>query len=336
MGLLLRPKALLSRYLRQNQFILSGSSSFLTVPTLSESLAGRAVFVSLWPFSMAERTGGTSGFINEAYTRPSALIGSASRWTRNAYLDVICAGSFPEVLRASSAASRRRWFGAYIRTVISRDIRDFADVRHTQALPRLLGLVEARAGSALVLADLARSLGLPHDTVRTYLSYLETVFLISSVPAWSTNLTSRLTKTPKSFVTDSGLAAYLVRADPERLRPPGHPALGGLTETFVYTELLKLRGLTSDAFEIYHFRDRDQREIDFILETPDGQVLAIEVKSTASPAPSDARHLTWLRDKLGDKFAAGVVLHLGEHAASYGDRIFALPVSALWGYASLP
>jgi predicted AAA+ superfamily ATPase len=104
---------------------------------------------------------------------------------------------------------------------------------------------------------------------------------------------------------------------------------------YVFTELLKLRGLTSDAFEIYHLRDRDGREIDFVLETPDGRVLAIEVKASASPSPKDAHQLSWLRDKLGEKFAAGVLLHLGEYGVSYGDRILALPVSALWGYAAI-
>jgi uncharacterized protein len=153
------------------------------------------------------------------------------------------------------------------------------------------------------------------------------------VPAWSGNLTSRLTKAPKVFVTDTGLAAQLMRADPQGLMRPGSPALGGLAETLVLTELLKLRGLTDDAFDICHLRDRDGRDIDFVLETPDGTIVAIEVKASASPSPADARHLTWLRDKLGEKFAAGVVLHFGQHAASYGDRILALPVAALWGYS---
>lgn len=320
---------------RPSQFILSGSSSFLTVPTLSESLAGRAVFVSLWPFSMAERTSGSAAFINDAFCHPADMRGLGSPWTRSAYIDLMCTGSFPEALRASTMSSRRSWFTSYVRTVISRDVRDFAEVRHAEALPRLLGLLAARSGSQVVQADLNRSLGLPHETVRTYLSYLETVFLISTVPAWSTNLTSRLTKAPKVFLTDTGLAAHLVRADAEGLRQPGSPALGGLTEAFVFTELLKLRGLTGDAFEIYHLRDRDGREIDFVLETPDGRVLAIEVKASASPSRSDANHLAWFRDKVGPKFAAGIVLHLGEHAASYGDQLFALPVSVLWGHAAI-
>lgn len=318
------------------QFILSGSSRFLTVPTLSESLAGRSVFVDLWPFSMTERTGADECFVDRAFGEPGRLVGSRSSWRRVDYLDVICAGSFPEVLLTRSATARRRWFNGYLRTVVSRDIGAFADVQHVQALPRLLGLIAARAGSIFVLSDIGRSLGTTHDTVRSYESYLETVFLSAPVPAWSTNATSRLTKTPKVFLTDAGLHAHLIRATPQALRPPGHPALGGLVETFVFTELVKLRGLTGDGFDIYHYRDRDGREIDFICETVDRLVVAIEVKATASPTVDDARHLTWLRDRVGSRFVAGFVLHLGEFCLSYGDRIFSLPVSALWGHATLP
>lgn len=317
------------------QFILTGSSRFLTVPTLSESLAGRTVFIDLWPFSMAERTGTDGSFAHRAFADVREFHGAQSTWTRNDYLDVICAGSFPEVLRVSSLASRRRWFNGYVRTVVSRDISEFADVQNLQMLPRLLAMVAARTGGTFVASDIGRGLGTTHDTVQSYLSYLDTVFLVSAVPAWSTNLTSRVTKTPKVYLTDAGLGAHLVRATPAALREPGHPLLGGLTETLVFTELLKLRSLTGDAFEIYHYRDRDGREIDFICETPDGLVLAVEVKATTSPGPRDIRHISWLRDKLGDRFVSGVVLHMGSNSFSYGDRLLSTPISTLWGDGEL-
>jgi predicted AAA+ superfamily ATPase len=334
-ALVLAIKRAVDRDRRPGQFVLSGSTRFLTVPTLSESLAGRAVFVDLWPFSIAERTGDAGGFLNQIFCGRGGIDGTESLWTRDKYLQLVCAGSYPEVLRASSLASRRRWYNGYVRTVIARDISQFAEVQHAQALPRLLTLVAARAGSAFVASDLAKSLAVGHQTVGTYSSYLETVFLVAMVPAWSTNLTSRVTKTPKAFITDSGLAAHLIRATPDTLREPGHPALGGMIETFVLTEMLKLRAQTSDGFELYHYRDRDGREIDFICETPDGRIVAIEVKASASPSTHDARHLAWLRDKLGDRFAAGVVLHLGRHTLPYGDRITACPVSVLWNHAAL-
>jgi uncharacterized protein len=318
------------------QFILSGSSRFLTVPTLSESLAGRAVFIDLWPLSLAERTGGSTDFLNRVFAEPAALMAPESPWSRDAYIDAIAAGGFPEALALTSSTARKAWYDGYLTTVINRDISDFAEIDKAYAIPRLLSLVAARTGSSLVLADLARSADLTRITTRNYLTYLDIVFLTIEVPAWSTNLTSKISKAPKLYITDSGLAAHLLQATPQALRPPGHPALGMLVETFVLTELIKLRPLAETAVSIWHLRDRDGREVDFILEGPQGQIVALEIKATMSPGRDAVRHLKWLKERLGPKLTAGIVLHLGPHSSSYGDGIYALPVSALWGNAPLP
>jgi predicted AAA+ superfamily ATPase len=316
------------------QFLLCGSSRFLTVPTLSESLAGRAGFIELWPLSMAERTGANVNFIDQIFNDPARLRGRVSPWTRRDQLDVIVEGGYPEAIRLRNAAARRGWYDSYIDTVIQRDIREFARIHEAGALPRLLELLAARAGSSLVHADLARSLdGISPDTVRNYLSFLEMVFLIGYARPWSGNLTSRIAKTPKVYLTDSGLAANLIQATSEALRKPGHPALGGLLETFVFGELAKAAALAETTAAIYYFRDRDGREIDFVLESRDGRIVAIEVKASVSPGGDATRHLAWLRDRLGDRL--GMVLYLGEHTLPHGDRILAVPLSALWGHAPL-
>ncbi len=227
---------------RPGQFILTGSSRFLTVPTLSESLAGRAVFLDLWPLSVAERTGGPADFFSRLFEAAgSGLAGHGSGWARDDYIRAICEGGYPEVLPLTSAVVKRAWYDGYLTTVINRDISEFAEIGKTSAIPRLLGLVAARSGSPLVVADLARSADLDRTTTRNYLTYLDTVFLTIEVAPWSTNLTKRLSTTPKAFVTDSGLAAHLLGVTPADLQHVGHPALGGLLETFVLTELLKLR-----------------------------------------------------------------------------------------------
>jgi len=321
---------------QRGQFILSGSAKFLTIPTLSESLAGRAGFQELWPLSMSELTGGPAGFIDQIFTEPSRAVSGASPWRRDDYLDAITRGGYPEAVTIPVAPARRAWYDGYLDTVITRDIGDFASVQNGGALRRALALLAARSGSVLVGADLARSLQISAETTRNYLAYLEMVFLTLTIPAWSTNLTSKIAKSPKVFVTDSGLASHLLRASPASLKPVGHPALGGLLETFVLSELNKLRAISETDVLIHHLRDRQGAEVDFILEGPDGKIVAIEVKATASPASNDARHLYWLKEKLGDQLIAGVVLHLGSAAGSLGERILALPVSALWGNAVPP
>lgn len=318
------------------QFLLSGSTRFLTVPTLSESLAGRAGFIELWPLSMAERTGSAANFVDLAFGKLETIRGTESSWTRHELLDAVVDGGYPEALRLPGSAARLNWYNSYIETVIWRDVREFSRIQQAPALADLLALIAARAGSTLVHSDLARGLGnLSPDTVRNYLSYLEMVFLVGYARSWSTNLTSKVSKGSKAYITDSGLTSYLLGITTDALRRPGHPALGGLVETFVFGELRKAASLASTPASLYHLRDRDGREVDFVLETRDGRVVAIEVKASSSPARDSFRHLEWLRDKLGDRFVAGIVLHLGSHTLSHGDRLLAMPMSALWGHKRL-
>lgn len=140
------------------------------------------------------------------------------------------------------------------------DISEFAEVHRARVLPDLLTLIAARSGRAVVVADIAKSLEVSAPTIRNYLSYLEMVYLVGSAPAWSTSLTSKVTKASKLFVTDSGLACHRLGIDVDALRKPGHPALGALVETFVYAELTRLASFTDRPVTIRHYRDREGRE----------------------------------------------------------------------------
>jgi hypothetical protein len=315
----------------RGQFILSGSTRFLSVPTLSESLAGRAAFVDLWPFAMAERVSAPADFCDRLFDGPSALGGAASSpWTREMYIDTICSGGYPEVVSRTGRATRVAWYEGYLRTVVQRDIASFAEVQHGEVVPRLLALIAARAGSTAVIADLARGAELAHLTTRNYLAYLDTVFLIGRASAWGTNLSAKAARTPKTYITDSGLGAYLLDVDERALRRLGHPALGGLVETFVYNELTRLLAASDGGTAIRYLRDRDGREVDFVLEKRSGQVVGIEVKASSTVTASDFRHLRWLRERIGDRLAGGYVLHLGPETGSFGDGMAVLPLSAMW------
>lgn len=329
--LLLAIKEVLDRTNARGQFILSGSARFLTIPTISESLAGRIGFVELWPLAMAERTADQGNFCARVFAGPETFHGTpASTWTRDQYIELACTGGYPEAIEITDPRVRAAWFDGYLSTVVLRDITNFANIQHGALIPRLLGLVAARAGGPLVPADLSRAVELALNTTRNYLSYLEIVFLLSTVPAWSTNLVSRIAKTPKAYVGDPGLAANLLGATVESLKRPGNRVLGGLIETFVFSELTKLLAFGDTGASLYGLRDGDGREIDFILEERDGRVVAIEVKASASATADDTRHLKWLREKLGERFVAGAVLYLGQHTYSLGDRLLALPLSSLW------
>ncbi len=329
--LVLAIKYIVDRNDTPGQFVLSGSTRFLTIPTISESLAGRAVFVEVWPFAVAERTGASADFCALLFGDHAQLASaSASPWHRDRYADLLCTGGFPEILRLPAPNLRQGWFDGYLSTVVMRDVASFAQVRHAEVMPRLLGLVTARAGSQLVLADVAQSLQLNHATVRDYLTYLDTVFLTGRVSPWSSSATTKLVKTPKVYPTDSGLAAHLLQVDAQALIQPGHPQLGIMVESFVYAELTRLLAVSDLGASLHFYRDRDGREVDFILERRNGQVVGIEVKASSSVGAADFRHLRWLRDRVGDRFAGGYVLYLGAESLPFGEGMTALPLSAMW------
>jgi uncharacterized protein len=335
--LVLAIKAAVDRDTRPGAFVLSGSTRFLTVPTLSESLAGRAALIDLWPFSVAERVGATPAFLDRLIAEPNTLLQDrAAPITRHEYLRLACAGGFPEAVALSSARSRARWFSSYLTTVTQREVLDIARIRQVGVLPRMFRLLAALTAQELNVAALARDLGIDDQTVSSYLPLLETVYLLHRLPAWSRNLTAKVRRRPKVHLTDPGLAAWLMEQSADALARPGNAVAGSLLETLVVNELMKLRSAANVEVGLFHFQDRDGREVDCLLETPSGRVAGVEVKAAATVRADDFRHLRMLRDRLGDDFVAGVVFCTGEQPLPFGDRLMALPISLLWGGARPP
>lgn len=315
------------------RFLITGSTNFLTVPTVSESLAGRLAIIELWPFSQAELARSRpETFVSLAFGHPQAQrSGTMGITTRDQYLELICTGGYPAVTNLT-VRQRRGWYGNYLRTVIQRDIVELADIRRAESIAPVLSTVAA-TGQELNVARLARGAGVDPRTADSYLSWLATVFLVRRVPMWSRNLSTKQAKSAKLYVTDSGLAAHLAGKDPLALARPTDTSVGSLVETFVVNEVAKQLTWNQPDARLHHFRDHRGPEIDLILEAPDGRVVAIEVKAAISPGPGTARWLTWLRDRLdllGDDFVHGFVLHTGPNRASLGDRLTLLPIEALW------
>ena len=324
-------KRIVDRDRSRGQFLLTGSADFLTVPTISESLAGRSVLLELWPFTQGEAYGGSDGFLDQALNDPALLLsGAASSMDQSGYLQRICAGGFPEALTLSRRA-RRAWFRDYVRTITQRDIVELTGARRARHLPKLLSLLAARTACELVMTKVhdAADLG-SRTTTEDYLAHLEMSYLVRLLPAWSRNLTRKITRHPKVHITDTGVGAHLLGKTPEALARPTDPARGQLLESFVFNELHRQTTWSIDEVRLHHLRDRDGAEIDFIAETTDGRFVAIEVKSAPVVTRSDIRWLTWLRKKASDDFVCGVVLHTGNRSYRLDDRLLALPVSSLW------
>jgi uncharacterized protein len=309
------------------RFLLTGSANVMTLPRLSESLAGRMEVIPLFPFSAGELVGNTEGFLPRLFagavaeSNPVPANGEiAARLTR---------GGYPEAVQRQDDGRRAAWFASYVSTILQRDVRDLARVDALHSLPNLLRLLAARSSGLLNLADVSRDAALPHTTLTRYLALLETVFLVHRLPAWSHNLGQRLVKAAKLHLVDTGLACHLLGADARRLSAD-RPLLGKLLESLVVGELRKQASWTDPRITLYHFRTAAGLEADVILEKADGTVAAIEVKASATIGAADFAALRTLRDQLGDSFRAGVVLYLGEQTVPFGDHLWLVPVSALW------
>ena len=161
------------------------------------------------------------------------------------------------------------------------------------------------------------------------MALLEAAFLVRPLPAWSTNLGQRLVKSPKLMLVDSGLLVYLLGADRDRLLAD-HTLMGHLAENFVAMELRKQLGWLDPHAHLFHFRTMSGREVDVLIERPDGRGVGIEVKAASSVAPQDFRNLRYLRDAVGQRFCRGVLLYLGSEGLTFDAQMFALPISALW------
>lgn len=324
--LILAIKADVDRDPRAGRFLLTGSADVRTLPRIMDSLAGRSGVVRLYPLAQAEI---------EQVAAPNILrrlfAGQAPLMPKSPGLSLtqrVLRGGYPEVVFGLKESQRALWMREYVAAVTTRDVPDIAEVAKLAELPRLLSAIAAQAGGLLNLRKLGGELGLDGKTADRYAVLLEHVFLIRRIPAWSTNALTRLVKTPKVQFLDSGLLGSLRRVT--NLDGTNRAHLGGLLESFVYGELLKLTERHPDPLSIMHHRTRDGEEVDFVIEAAPDAVIGIEVKSSVGIRPDAFSGLAAIRNALGRRFCGGVVLHDGDHVLPFGDRLWSAPISALW------
>lgn len=313
---------------RPGRYLLTGSARLLGLRKLPDALPGRMETVELWPLSQGEIDGKTDGFVDAIFEHGPALSHDSTE-TRSGYVERIVRGGFPAALARSTEARRGRFFDEYVADLVNRDVIQLYEIERGPEMRALIRLLAARSGQLLVPGALGSELELSRQTVHRYVSLLEEVFLIKRIPAWSRNLSTRAVGTQKIAFVDSGIAANLFGADADRLRDVEGP-LGPLLESFVLMELARQLTWSEERVELFHYRTKDKVEVDAVLENRRGQVVAIEVKAGSTVRESDFRGLKHLRERLGDDFLVGLVLHTGDETLSFGPRLRAMPVSALW------
>lgn len=309
------------------RYLLTGSSRILALRSLPDALPGRMEIIELWPFSQGELAGGPDAFVDAAF-RLGPRLEHTSALRRRDYLDLVVAGGFPEAV-ARSPRRRTAFFDSYLSSLVERDVLDLADIARRGNLLKLLALLAARAAGLLVPATVAGRSGIPRTTLLRYLELLAAVFLIKTVPAWSTSHTRRAVGTPKLAFVDSGVACHLLGQDAHRLGEPGGAA-GPMMENFVLMELARQLSWSQERGRLHHYRTKDQVEVDAVIETPDGRILGIEVKAGATVRTEDLAGLRHLAERAGEQFVAGFVLYTGQQTLPFGPKLRALPLDALW------
>jgi predicted AAA+ superfamily ATPase len=309
------------------RFILTGSANVLLVPALADSLAGRLGIMRLHPLALCEIASEPPRFIDTLF-RGMFKTGIAER-LGTGLAERIVMGGFPAALARRAPARRVAWYRDYADTQVQRDVRDLTRVRSLDALPKLLTLAASQTARLVNVADLAAPFELTRQTIHEYVTLLERVFLLERLPSWHTNQINRLVKRPKLHLGDTGIACALIGTNAIGLAGD-RQLFGQLLETFVLQELRRQSSWRREPIRFCHFRDRDDFEVDIVLEQGHAALAGVEVKAAASVGENDFRGLRKLKDVAGKRFVAGVVLYDGTATARFADRLFAVPLRQLW------
>lgn len=304
----------------RGRFLLTGSANLLLMRQVSESLAGRASYLTLWPMTRREQLGlGRAGLWDEL------LAAKDEEWIDVVREDAVAAedwralarrGGYPTpALHMAGDEERRTWFAGYVRTYLERDLQEISAITALPDLRRLMRAACHRLGQMLNQTELGRDVALPQPTVHRYLNLLETSYQLVRVPAFAVNRTKRLIKTPKLYWADTGLALHLA----------GDVAPAGAhLENLVLSDLLAWRDARTSRADVHYWRATTGEEVDFVLEA-DAALVPIEVKATPRPRLDDARHLRTFREEYKKRTRTALLLHTGDRTEWLAPGILAAP-----------
>jgi predicted AAA+ superfamily ATPase len=313
-------KLAIDRQRQPGQFLLTGSANLLLMRQVSESLAGRASYLTLWPMTRREQQGlGRGGLWDELLEardedwpdRIAAHPALPEDWRLLARR-----GGFPSpALHLESDRDRAVWFDGYVRTYLERDLQGLSAISALPDFRRLMRAACLRMGQLVNQAELGRDVALPLGAVHRYLNLLETSYLLVRLPAYAVNRTKRLIKSPKVYWGDTGVALHLTQEEEPR---------GAHLENLVLHDLLTWRDSRLDRAEVFYWRTTIGEEVDFVIEAGD-RLLPIEVKAEARPRLRDITNLRTFRAEYGERARAGLLLHAGEMLDWIAPDVLAVP-----------
>ncbi len=316
---------------RPAQFVMTGSADYRKLPQSTDSLAGRTVFVRLRTMAEAEARGKQPLFLENAFKHEFPSISQLEPCSKEALFNLAIAGGYPQA-RTLSQEERFFFFNSYAQAQISHDLAENWDLKRFGALDTLLHYTAAYSSKLENILDISKKIPAARPTVTDYLKALEAMFLVDRVPAWHHKDYDIGSRKPKLFMTDTGLMAYLLRVPSAKKLLSDRILMadtgGKLAETWVYNQLASEMD-THAGWKISHLRYNNKQEIDFMIESMEGDLMGIEVKSAETLNTEDAKNLRWFKQKSRHPFT-GLIIYAGNNLMSFGDGIYGVPYSAFW------
>lgn len=309
------------------RYILTGSANAMMLPNVADSLAGRMEVIHLWPLAACEIDHHDTSFL--AKILAGQVPTSKKTRIREELIIRVLSGGFPEALLRKNDSRRISWFQQYMQSMIQKDLQSLGHIDHIDTMNKLIHSFANQTGNLMNFSKVGSQLGLSRQTVMRYAQLLEQLFIFQPLPAWHRNDNKRLIKTSKAHLTDSGLLSALRRMNHQKINREPH-AFGALLENYVLGELRRLASWYDEPLYFSHYRDKDKKEVDIVIENLAGQVIGIEVKAGATLHPQDYHGLQRLKNAAGPQFLLGLVLYDGDHTNAIGENIFSTPLASLW------
>lgn len=313
---------------RPGRFLLTGSANILTMPKLSESLAGRMETLNLLPLASSELNFGKGQWLDFIFSGEITKMISSHQKVKFELDKQLIIGGYPEAIARKKSERRETWFLQYLEALIARDFQENDQIHKIEVVEKLLKIIAQMSGQLCNSTEIGSAIGIDAKTATKYIAILERMFLVRRVSQWSANNYARVIKMPKIFFLDSGLQSNLMRINEDNLEQE-RTKMGHILETFVFSELLKLISWARKPYSIYTYRDKDQLEVDFIIEDNRNRIIGVEVKRSATVRADDFKGLKKIEKMAEGLFVSGLVLYDGNEILPISKKMWAIPISSI-------
>jgi len=321
-------KLIVDKNNRPGQFLLTGSANILTLPIIGDSLAGRVKHIRLRPLTIGEMLKKKPAFLEKAFSKD--FPGKITGYNKEQILDYAFRGGYPEAAAIENPKHRKDWHKDYINTLLMRDLKDIANIRRRDDLQSLVGILASWSAKFMELTQITSALSINKITLNSYINTLISMYIFEKVPPWLKTDYERIGKRPKFYAADSGIMTSILGWEPKEVIM-NNDRSGKLIETFIFQELAAQIDI-DNKYNLYQYRDRQDREIDFLVEREDGAILGIEVKAGHSVSIDDFKAQFWFEENIlkNKKSYIGIVLYSGDRTVPFKENMLAVPTAALW------